>query len=70
VLEACTGIKKNPFVTGQLRMDVDQVKIIINHINPLLPSDAVRKQKKKIRGSFQFSFVTIEKISSLWKPEI
>jgi len=31
--------------------------------NPLSPSDAVRKQKKYFRGSFQFSFVTIKKIS-------
>jgi len=28
-------------------------------INPLPPSDAVRKQKKYFRGSFQFSIVII-----------
>jgi len=31
-------------------------------LNPLPPSDAVRKQKKN-RGSFQFSFVTVQKMS-------
>jgi len=27
-------------------------------------------EKKYFRGSFQFSIVTIEKISTPWKPEI
>ena len=44
---------------------------VVHPINPLPPSDAVRKQKKKFRGSFQFSIVKIEKKKSpLWKPEI
>jgi len=41
------------------------------YINPLPPSVAVRKQKKKyFRGYFQFSIITIKKISPPWKPEI
>jgi len=40
-------------------------------VNPLPPSDAVWKQKKKyFREFFQFSIVTIQKISPLWKPKI
>ena len=31
----------------------------ISYLNPLPPSDAVRKQKIYFRGSFQFSIVTI-----------
>jgi len=39
-------------------------------VNPLPLRKAVQKQKKNILESFQFSIVTIKKISSPWKPEI
>jgi len=43
----------------------------IDAFNPLPSSNAVENQKKKyFRGSFQFSIVTVKKISPLWKPEI
>jgi len=37
------------------------------HYRPAMP---LGNRKKYLRVSFQFSIVTIEKISPLWKPEI
>jgi len=42
-------------------------KFKLTHYRPAMPFG---NRKKYFRGSFQFSIVTIQKISSPWKPEI
>jgi len=53
-----TRIITNPITTGSRTL---------THFRPAMPFG---NRKIYFKGSFQFSIVTIEKISPLWKPEI
>jgi len=56
--------------TLEINLTIGLQDIWEGDINPLPPSDAVRQQKIYFTGFFQFSIVTIQKLSPLWKPEI
>jgi len=63
--------EKNLFQDRCKRQDRVNTRELSFNFNPLSPSDAIREQKKKyFRGSFQFSIVTIYKLSPLSKREI
>ena len=66
-------LAKNTFSNCFLCIKKTGVELLSSEtINPLAQRWRLKTENKKIyfRGSFQFSIVTIQKISPPWKPEI
>jgi len=62
--EVCSGT----ILLEQLNLLFETVDFYcLTHQRPAMPFG---NRRKYFRGSFQFSLVTIKKISPLWKPEI